>query len=223
MLARFETREEISPGVWEYALTPERALDYIPGQYVDVQVLRDFSDLRGRGRIFTLTSVPNEPMLKFALKFPQPGSSYKRELWSLAPGETVKIGDAMGDVVLPKNSETPLIFIAGGLGIASFVSSLRWLESATEKRTVHLFHGRRTAEDNPYSELLARFPFTSKQQVVSPTRILVADILEVTSPKSLFFISGSQSFVENFRAELAAQGIGHERVVFDYYDGYTTL
>ncbi len=223
MLARFDGREEISPGVWEYTLTPERRLDYIPGQYVEVGILRDFEDRRGRGRIFTLTSVPDEPQLKFVLKFPQPGSNYKRELWSLTPGETVKIGDAMGDVVLPKNARIPLVFIAGGLGIASFVSSLRSIEFAEESRTVHLFYGRRTIADNPYSDLLERFPFASRQTVVSPARISVEDVLAATTPESLFFISGSQRFVENFRAELATRGIGHERIVFDYYDGYISL
>lgn len=223
MLARFEGREEVSPEVWEYTLTPERRLDYIPGQYVDVQVMRDFSDLRGRGRVFTLTSTPDETVLKFALKFPQPGSNYKRELWSLKPGETVKIGDAMGDVVLPKNSSTPLIFIAGGLGIASFVSSLKWLEGTEEPRAVHLFYGRRTSADNPYGELVERFPFASKRTVVSPERITANEVLAAASPETLFFISGSQTFVENFRSELAAHGISHERIVFDYYDGYVYL
>lgn len=223
MLARFDGRKEISPGVWEYTLTPERQLNYIPGQYVDVQILRDFEDRRGRGRIFTLTSTPDETTLRFVLKFPRPGSDYKRELWSLEPGETVKIGDAMGDVVLPKNPSTPLIFIAGGLGIASFVSSLQWLESTAEPRTVHLFYGRRTAADNPYGELLESFPFASKHETVSPERITAAAVLSETTPEALFFISGSQSFVENFRSELAAHGIGHERIVFDYYDGYVYL
>ncbi len=223
MLARFDGRKEISPGVWEYTLTPERRLDYIPGQYVEVQILRDFDDRRGRGRIFTLTSLPDEPHLTFALKFPEPGSPYKHELRSLQPGETLKIGDAMGDVVLPKNPDIPLIFIAGGLGIASFVSSLRWLEATEELRAVHLFYGRRTTADNPYGELLERFPFASRQAVVSPARISPEDVLVATAPESLFFISGSQRFVESFRAELATRGISHERIVFDYYDGYVSL
>lgn len=223
MLARFDGREEISPGVWEYTLTPERRLDYIPGQYVDVQILRDFSDRRGRGRIFTLTSTPDEPTLKFALKFPKPGSSYKRQLWSLKPGETVKIGDAMGDVVLPKNPATPLIFIAGGLGIASFVSSLKWLENTKELRTVYLFYGRRSSNDNPYGELVEHFPFASKRTAVSPERITADEVLTAAAPEALFFISGSQGFVENFRSELVAHSISHERIVFDYYDGYVYL
>ncbi len=223
MVVKFERREELAPAVWQYFFTPERTLDYIPGQYIDLHVLRAVDDERGPTRTFTLTSLPNEKEISFTAAFPEPGSVYKRALRRLQPWEELRTGDAMGDVVLPKDPSVPLIFVAGGLGIASFVSILRSLEASQEKRQIDLFYGRRTEADNPYDSLLERFPFTSKQCTVSPTRLNAKDIAHQSSPQSLVYISGSQKFVETMRTELIEHGVGREHIIFDFFDGYTDL
>lgn len=223
MLVTYESRKELSPGTWEYRFKPERPLDYISGQYVIFQILREFQDPRGSSRTFTLTSLPEDDSIAFAVQFPEPGSPYKHHLQHLEPGEKLRVTDAMGDVILPKDPATPLVFIAGGLGIASYVSILQSLLHKSENRTIDLFYGRRSIQDNPYDDLLDRVDFHSRTLKINPERVSTPEILASLNSGALVYISGSQKFTEGIRAELLNHGVAHERIVFDYYDGYVSL
>ena len=88
MKARFISRREIGPGIWEVFLTPESQLDYQAGQYVEVQ-LPDVVDPRGPARTLSLTSLPTDNEVSFAVKFPTPHSAYKARLLELAEGDEV--------------------------------------------------------------------------------------------------------------------------------------
>jgi ferredoxin-NADP reductase len=223
MLVQYSGREQLGPHVWEYSFTPERAVDFTPGQYVDVHLPGVTGDRRGASRVFTLTSLPSDDTLRFAVKHPRPQSLYKQTLQTLQPGSVARIDDAMGDVVLPKSPYVPLTFVAGGLGIASFVSILRSLERSGQKRTLRLLYALRRPEDRLYGELLDRFPFAAKKEYISPERLTVATIVQNTAQDGLVYLSGSERFVEGLRADLQANGVPHEHIIFDFFDGYSDL
>lgn len=222
MIVKFERRVQLTPDVWEYYFVPERPLGYVSGQYVDVH-LPNVSDPRGPSRVFTLTSLPDEPFLSFAAKFSAPLTPYKLALQNLQPGDAAHIDDAMGDVILPKNPSIPLIFVAGGLGIASFVSILRSLQQGDETRSITLLYALRTAQDDAYPELLKEFTFANKHVFICPNRLIVDDITQIVTEDSLIYLSGSQRFVEGLRTSLQANGIDHEQIIFDFFDGYSEL
>src|ERR1700712_3099957 len=122
MQLSFVKREELASGIWEYYFRPERAIDYVPGQYVDITLPDVVDDTRGKSRVFTLTSVPTDELISFVVKFPEPHSLYKQYLELLQEGDPARCNNAMGDLILPKDPKRPLVFIAGGIGISSYVS-----------------------------------------------------------------------------------------------------
>ena len=223
MHVSFERREELAPTIWQYYFRPVRPYDYTPGQYADFHLPEVIGDRRGASRVFTLTSIPTDSWLSFAAKFELPMTPYKHGLQNLQPGDSVRIDDAMGDVVLPKHPSIPLVFIAGGLGIASLVSILRELERTQETRAIDLFYARRLEADNPYKQLIERFPLKSFRSYVNPERLNVSDVLPRITAASQVYISGSERFVENLRKELETNGVQHEQIVFDFFDGYSEL
>ncbi len=208
------------PSIWEYSFRPERRIDFVPGQYVDLRLPLTTVDKRGASRTFTITSQPSAEHFTFITRHLTKQSSYKEYLDQLQPGDIADITNAMGDVVMPKLESIPIIMIAGGLGIASFVAPLYWSLGRKEKRRVDLFYARRHKYELLYPELMTAYPFMNKKMLVSPQRIQLADILEAANKNTLFYISGSQEFTESFCTQLRAAGVANEQLVFDYFDGY---
>jgi ferredoxin-NADP reductase len=222
----FEKRYELAPNVWHYFFTAERPVDYIPGQYVDFRIPHTSPDSRGMSRTFTLTSLPSEKQLSFAVKFEEPSSSYKMALARLKPGDEATLTDAMGDVVLPKSSNVPLTFVAGGLGIASFVSIMRWLTEQQEQRDITLLYAVRDHNILLFQDVLDSYPYPVDMKVFSPTssRLSAKTIAKHTPKDGLLYLSGSEKFVESLRHELENDyNVPHEQIVFDFFDGYSEL
>jgi len=219
----FERREELAPAIWRYYFRPERQVGFTPGQYADFHILQPLADPRGQSRVFTLTSLPSDASVSFVAKFAAPLSSYKQALQALQPGDELRLDDAMGDLVLPKSATVPLVFVAGGIGMASFASMLQQLLGDREERSIFLFYGLRSGREHIFRELTTSYPLALKTIAVAPNRLTAQEIKDSTPPDALVYISGSQRFVEGLRIDLEQLGTPHEQIVFDYFDGYTEL
>ncbi|MEO6514013.1 MAG: FAD-dependent oxidoreductase [Candidatus Saccharimonadales bacterium] len=217
----YESRRELAPTIWEYSFRPERRVDFVPGQYVNLGLEAVTNDQRGKSRTLTIVSLPDEPSLRFIVKHPENQSIYKQRLADLLPGTAASITDAMGDVILPKLTSIPLVFVAGGIGFASFISILQYLEKTGETRKITLLYGRRNKYELLYPELVKRFPFTARQLYITPQRLTPQDILSAAHDDAVVFISGGEKFVEDLTSQLRIAGLGSERMVFDFFDGYT--
>jgi ferredoxin-NADP reductase len=150
-------------------------------------------------------------------------SLYKQALAALTPGQELTIGDAMGDLVLPKLTSTPLVYVAGGIGISSFASMFKQLLANREEREIYLFYRLRNRREQIFRELTGSYPLALNTLAIAPHQFTAEDIVASTPPGAQLYLSGSQIFVETLRRGLAEQGIPHERIVFDYFDGYADL
>jgi len=219
----FERRTELAPGIWQYDFRPERSVDFVPGQYASLQLDGVTGDPRGSSRTFSFTSLPGEPFISFVLKHFELQTPYKQRLQSLQTGNAARLGDAMGDLVLPKNPAVPLIFVAGGIGIASFVSMLKTLLLDREERQIFFFYSLRSRQEQLFREITNAYPLALSTLAISPNYITAQEIVDSIPPDALIYLSGSQQFVEGLRGGLNTLGIPHDRIVFDYFDGYTEL
>jgi len=61
------------------------------------------------------------------VKFYDKASSYKTELLSLQSTKQIVGAQVSGDFTLPKDLKTPLVLIAGGVGIAPFRSMIQYI------------------------------------------------------------------------------------------------
>lgn len=223
MQVLFERREELAPGIWQYYFRPQRPVDYVAGQYAALHLNGVIDDLRGASRTFTLTSLPDEELISFVLKHFGLQSPYKQVLQALQPGDEARIDDAMGDLVLPKVPTQPLVFVAGGIGIASYVSMFRELLAKKEERPIFFFYRLRSRTEHIFRDLTDSYPLQLKQIVYAPNEISAQEIKDSTPPDALIYLSGSQTFVEKLRADLESLGTPRSSIAFDYYDGYAEL
>ncbi|MGH7241723.1 MAG: FAD-dependent oxidoreductase [Candidatus Saccharimonadales bacterium] len=223
MQLSFVERCELAPTIWEYTFRSERPLDFVSGQYVSISVPGVQGDPRGPARVYTLTSQPGDELLTFVLKLPEPHSPHKEALTKLQPGNPASCQDAMGDLILPKDPALPLIFIAGGIGVASYISMIQELLDKREERPIFFYYALRDKREQLYRELFNSYPLALSALTIAPNRLTAQQVLDTSPPDSFYYLSGSQRFVEGLRAQFEQLGIPRSQIVFDYYDGYVEL
>ena len=219
---QFISKTRLASDIWEFRFTRPDGFDYIPGQYVSFILQEPLHDSRGQSRVTSLTSHPTDDYVTFVTRVPERPSPFKLHLANLHVGGEILVDAALGDLVLPRSTSTPLVFVAGGIGLASYISMLREIELSHESRTVHLLYALRTHEEKLFSDALDRFHFASSEAFVSPNRLTASDILSAADdePDVLYYLSGTERFVEELRKDLLATGLNDTQIVFDYFTGY---
>ena len=204
----------LSATVTSFVFEPERPLDYIAGQFADITLPHKADEL-GITRQFTLSSSPTEPHGAFTVRFPDTSSSFKHALKQLKPGDLFHISGSLGDFVLPRISSTPLVWIAGGIGITPFRSHAVWLAAADEHRDITLHH--RTSDDtrlwrNEFNKInLTPHDYTSAKDLQSRLH---------ANPEALYYIAGSPDFTRTIQESLIKKDVGPDKIVTDAFLGY---
>jgi ferredoxin-NADP reductase len=144
----------------------------------------------------------------------------------------------MGDMILPLDPDQPLVFVAGGIGVASFISIIEWLHAHNESRQITLLYAVRKADDIIFQELIDTYasshPLTPllytpdvnsahvwKGQVLHQ-RLTATEVMEYVRDESQIYLSGTERMVEEIRKSLQDDyKIPQYRIAFDYFDGYT--
>ncbi len=151
MKAIFDHAKDEASNIRTFYFRPEKPAHYTAGQYTELALPHPHPDKRGGRRWFTLSSSPTEDLLSITTKYAgdDDTSSFKRTLFKLKPGSEVHMADPMGDFVLPKLIQTPLVFVAGGIGITPFHSMLEWLVGY-RRRTAYKVGVRRAFRGRHY-------------------------------------------------------------------------
>lgn len=213
---------------------PEKPVEYISGQFTQMQLPLDHPDTRGSKHWFTISSSPTEAMIAITTKFaPNHGSTFKHALEKLKPGAKLNLADPMGDFVLPKNKSMPLLFVAGGIGITPYRSIIKWLVDTGERRDIHLVYGVRDKRELAFLDLFKQYDMKFTPIVTEPDSgwkgekglLSAKRILELAGEKSnrLIYISGPEPMVEKFVDDLDKLNVPKSRLVTDYFPGYTQV
>lgn len=227
-------KRRLTPTSWELAFRPTRAVRFQPGQYLELTVPHRGADFRGSRRVFSISSAPTvDGPLTVALSVPEKPSSFKRAFLELDPGTPVRATGVGGDFMLPRDKSTPVLLIAGGIGITPFASQLAHDHAVGSGRDVVVVYAVRDNEELGYSDLLERSGVAVV--LVSPSRPvalpdnwvwagsgrLTAELLRDHVPGLAgrrAFVSGPPGLVADMRAALKRSGV--KRVTADYFSGY---
>jgi benzoate/toluate 1,2-dioxygenase reductase subunit len=107
---------------------------FLPGQYVNIDVPGS-----GQLRSYSFSSVPGESRISFLIK-KIPGGVMSTWLESADIGNKVDLTGPLGSFYL-RAVERPLLLLAGGTGLAPFLSMLEALTRANSQQKVHLIYG----------------------------------------------------------------------------------
>ncbi len=209
------------------ALDNPDPLRFLPGQYVNVQVPGT-----SESRSYSFSSGPDNSELSFLIRNVPQGlmSGWLRE--TARPGDGIELCGPMGSFYL-RPIERPLLFLAGGTGLAPFLSMLDKMaaDSATEQ-PVHLIFGVTNDEDlvaldqlEKYARLLPNFSYLCT--VAAPdstwpykgyvTHHIQTDMLN--GGDADIYLCGPPPMVEAVRSWLTEQGLIARNFYYEKFAG----
>lgn len=220
-----------------FAFQPLGSFTFTPGQYMEWTLPHKHADSRGNRRYFSLASSPTEKELLVAVKFYQPPSSYKKALNAMQTGSTIVATQLAGDFVLPENVNTPLVFVAGGVGIAPFRSMIKYIVDKKLQSNIILFYANRTREEIAFQDVFTQagqygvktiYTLTDKQSIPADwsgeTGYITQTMVQQYIPdyqQRIFYLSGPQLMVESFETMLTDMNVHRSQIKLDYFPGYS--
>lgn len=230
---RLVKKNALTPTTDEFVFAPKNPVNFEPGQYMEIMVPHKTADGRGLRRTFSMSSAASDDTITFGIKFYEPSSSFKKALRALPVGSVVKGSNIAGDFTLPDNTDEPLLFVAGGIGITPFISHLASLSKDDEKRDIILLYAVGGKEEIAHKDLLtdsavkifiiadiaAPPDHTGYTYIKSPrvtTAILGNTVADIKMRN--VYISGPPEMVTAVRRSV--KQLGAKRIKTDYFSGY---
>ena len=182
----------------------------------------------GEATPYSLASAPSDTESDGALEFliKVDGSTrFGSMVDRLSPGTEIRVEGPIGNFVLPDPlPDTPLLFIAGGTGIAPMRSMLRQLLHERRRSHAALVYSARTPEEFAYVDELRELHDAGR---IALTLTLTGDAAEwrhargragaehlaaLATPRTLCFICGPPSMVTDVPQALMTLGVPRDRV-----------
>lgn len=191
----------------------ETPLPFIAGQWLHLGFPTETKD-KSKVRHMSISSAPSDSYLEFTMDLAS-DSWYKEQIKTLKPGDTMRAFKIKGEFVVESSSERPIVFISGGIGITPVRSIIRDLQSKNASVNWSLLHVSRTQflYEDEFSEL------PNKQWHVHHDGVdaVWSDVLTLKD-KALYYLCGSERFVEAMKERLAQSEINPENVVLENFN-----
>lgn len=214
------TIREVDAGLTEIALKPiGRAMDFVPGQFAMIY-------LEGKDgwhrHPFTISSAPREGVVRVTVKALGDYTARLRDL--VEPGMPAVIGGPHGRFDHRKGGDRQ-VWIAGGVGVAPFLSWLRALDDHPLTGHVDFFYT--SVGEAPFADeirgIAARHPALGLHLVDSSVagRLTPEAVLAATpgAPRELsVFMCGPQGMLRSFQSQLRLAGVPARRIHREYFD-----
>lgn len=215
----------VTSDVTSFIFVPAEALKWQPGQYLHYVLDHPDADDRGTERWFTNSAAPSEGYVMISTRLAgEKGSSFKKALQQLKPGDTIEADAPEGDFTVDDFSRNYL-FVAGGIGITPFRSIL--VEAAAQNQPIKatLLYANRSNEI-PFAEELEQIavnnPNLQIEYVIQPDRInsevLHKHVAALDNP--IVYASGPEPMVKDFAQQLANMGVHEDNIKLDDFPGY---
>ncbi len=146
---KLKKMEEVAEGTMAFYFEKPAALNFKPGQSVDLTLLNPpETDAEGNIRTFSIASAPAEEYLMFATRMRD--TAFKRVLKNMPLGTEITMEGPSGDFTLHADSSRPAVLLAGGIGITPFRSMILNAPTSRHAHRILLLYSNRRPEDAPF-------------------------------------------------------------------------
>ncbi|HEX8077866.1 MAG TPA: benzoate 1,2-dioxygenase electron transfer component BenC [Chthoniobacterales bacterium] len=206
-------------------LEAEPPLTFLPGQYVNIVI----PDKDGQKRSYSFSSSPHAPEVSFLLRNTPAGllPTFMRERAKV--GAPLEFTGPVGSFYL-REIRRPLLFLAGGTGLAPFLAMLETMSHTGSKYPVHLIYGVTSDPDlvlvdrlEQFSHRLPNFSFAccvADEKASYPNKGYVTRYIE---PKHMHdgdvdvYLCGPPPMVDAVRNHMSEQGMSSTNFYFEKF------
>jgi ferredoxin-NADP reductase len=231
-------RTEVAKGTMAFQFEKPNTFVFKAGQYIDLTLSGSQPQLGppdGMTHTFSIASSPCDEELVVTTRMRN--TAFKQAISSLQIGSRARIEGPMGSFSLHKNTARPAVFLAGGIGIAPFLSMLSYATKENLRHPIVLFYANRHLEDAAFIDTLwkleranPRFRFVptltraannngwkGKTGHISP-EMLVMHVGVLRGP--IYYIAGPPAMVAASRRTLSEVGVDEDDVRTEEFAGY---
>lgn len=212
----------------------DEKIEFIPGQYITISLINPpYHDAEGDSRIFSINNSPKEKgILQVATRLRL--TAFKNSLKELPVGTKVTIDPPGGHFILPDEISSPLVFIAGGIGITPFMSILRYLAEKKPEIRVTLIYSNRDQESAAFIDELSTLDkkmnhfkliaiMTNDYAWQGESRHINTQLIKDYFPvpgENIYYLAGPPAMVKTIYTTLKDAGIEESHIKTENFDGY---
>jgi ferredoxin-NADP reductase len=230
-------RTEVAEGTMAFQFEKPKHFVFKAGQYIDLTLSGSHPGLpNGLTHTFSITSSPFEGELVVTTRMRD--TVFKRAISILPVGSGVRIEGPMGSFGLHKNTARPAIFLAGGIGIAPFLSMLSFAKAEKLRHPMVLFYANRYLEDAAFIDELWRLERANPRFRFVPiltrtdknyrgwkgetghfsSQMLLTHVGILRGP--IYYIAGPPTMVAAARQTLGEVGVDEDDIRTEEFAGY---
>jgi ferredoxin-NADP reductase len=230
-------RTEVAEGTMAFQFEKPKDFVFKAGQYIDLTLSgSEPGQANGLTHTFSIASSPFKEEIVVTTRMRN--TVFKQALSILSIGTEVRIDGPMGSFSLHKNTARPAVFLAGGIGIAPFLSMLSYATEEKLRHPIVLFYANRHLKDAAFIDALwkleranARFRFVPTLTRTAgnnggwkgmsghiSSEMLVTQVGIVRGP--IYYIAGPPTMVAATRRTLGEVGVDEDDIRTEEFAGY---
>ncbi|MFE0512904.1 globin domain-containing protein [Streptomyces sp. NPDC058964] len=208
-----------TPDVAVITVRPDQPYPFLAGQYTSVET----PWWPRIWRHYSFASAPrSDGLLTFHVKAVPAGWVSNALVHRARPGDIIRLGPATGSMTVDHTTDTGLLCLGGGTGIAPIKALVEDVVKHGERRPVEVFYGARTGHDlydiDTMFRLQQTHPWLSVRAVVAQeARLQVPDAVREYGPWNEYdaYVSGPPGMIRSGVDVLRDVGIPSERIRHD--------
>ena len=235
--SRLLSRTEVAENTLAFQLQRPRSFLFRPGQFIDLTLrglpAKGFNSLT---HTFSIASSCFAPDILVVTRMRD--SIFKHALSALPPGTEVSLRGPMGSFVLHREATRPAVFLAGGIGIAPFLSMLSSAAIDKTHPPIFLFYANRQIEDAAFMDTLWDLEMSNQNLHFFPTltriatghrgwkgatgpinaQMLSKHITDLQDP--IYYVAGPPGMVSGAHQTLVELAVPEENIRIEHFAGY---
>jgi ferredoxin-NADP reductase len=229
-------RTEVAEGTMAFQFEKPKDFVFKAGQYIDL-TLSDSQpgSANGLTHSFSIASSPSDEELVVTTRMRN--TVFKQAISTLPIGSAAKIEGPMGSFNLHNNTARTAVFLAGGIGIAPFLSMLRYATEEKLRHSIVLFYANRYLRDAAFIESLWKLERDNPRFRFVPTltraannngwkgntghiglQMLFAHVGILRGP--IYYIAGPPTMVAATRRALSEVRVNEDDIRTEEFAGY---
>jgi ferredoxin-NADP reductase len=231
------SRTEVAKDTIAFYFQKPRGFQFTAGQYINLTLLGSQPEpSNGLTHTFSVTSSPFSEELAVTTRMRD--TVFKRALSALRIGGEVRIEGPMGSFTLHNNTARPAVLLAGGIGIAPFLSILSYAAVKRLHHPIFLFYANRYLEDAAFIDALWKLEKANPRFRFVPTltriiknyrgwkgetgrislELLSAHVCNLEIP--IYYVAGPPTMVAATRRTLNEAGVDDDDIRTEEFAGY---